>query len=300
MSTLPNRSELTRPNTIEWRITGRCNEECAYCYGPLKAVHPTDAIIGSILDVLVKSEVEVIRFSGGEPLTYGGIGSVIQKLARGGKRVVLSTNGLRFVELRKYLDPYLSKLNISLDGYDARTHSLCGRTPAGFEKAIDSLNSVTLEPPPYLVKVGTVISAHSIQEPTLLIRMYELLATKRVDRWKIYQYIPEGPIVDSSLRVSDDLFEQLKGQLVSCSASRTAAGHRAMDITFASAESRSGAYFIIQPFGDVIVPVGNSLETKEAAIGNVLAEPLRTLYIRWLQLANTGKHLANTSLLRRQ
>lgn len=291
---------LIRPSAIEWRITGRCNEECAYCYGPRKSVHPEDATVRSILEILIRSETEIIRFSGGEPLIYSDIASVIRDLALAGKRVVLSTNGLRFVNLRRELDPYLAKLNISLDGYDARTHSLCGRTPIGFERAVAALDSVSMDPPHYMVKVGTVVTSKSARETDILNLTYELLIGRRVNRWKIYQYVPEGPIVDLSLRVTDDVFNELKTDLETYIASRIGGTPASLIVEFASAESRSGAYFIIEPLGEVIVPIGNGASTEEVHIGNVLDTPLSILYSRWAEIADARHHFLNNFVVRCQ
>lgn len=291
---------LPQPTSIEWRITGLCNENCAYCYGPPKIVHPDDETVARILTIIKDSNVNIIRFSGGEPLIYEPICSIFQELWRAKKRVVLSTNGLRFAALRKDIDPFIEKMNISVDGYDARTHSLCGRTPIGFERAVAALESLTSQPPPYLVKVGTVITSKSAHEPDLLPRLYDFLLSKRVDRWKIYQYVPEGPIVDPDLCVSDDLFTRLGEELSSYTNKVSANGNPHLQFELSSAEARSGAYFIVEPRGEVIVPIGDSKQTSELHLGNILDVPLPTLFARWNEVYNSNNHLANNFIVKKK
>ncbi len=276
----------------EWRVTGVCNLRCLYCYGPEHTVRPSDDELAGVLGALVASPVSVVRFSGGEPLLVPGITSIIRELHTAGKTVVLSTNGVRFLELRSELEPYLAKVNLSLDGYDAATHSLNGRTPRSFTTALDVLAALSSTPPPFTVKVGTVLTARNIGVGDLLPRMYDLLRDHAVDRWKIYQYIPEGPIVDHTLRVSDDLFRYTEEALQrkhDLSSGR-------LEVAFASADSRSSAYFIVQPNGDVLIPVGDSSRTEERLVGNVLTQSWDDVANAWASLADPGNHQRNLSV----
>src|SRR5438128_1317427 len=100
--------KCTGPLTIEWRITGRCNEGCYYCYGPEKEIHPSKEVANQIATVLLQTDAKVIRFSGGEPLIHASIVPVIKRLSHFGKQIVLSTNGLRFCALRPELEPFLA------------------------------------------------------------------------------------------------------------------------------------------------------------------------------------------------
>lgn len=285
------------PEVVEWRITGRCNERCQYCYGPKKIIDPSTSTVNEIATRLADSNVPVVRFSGGEPMLRNDFKDVCQRLHDAGKKVVLSTNGLRFRESRCWLDPLVTKVNFSLDGFDPRTHAQAGnRKPESFDTLIEGLRNLAEKPPCYPIKIGTVITAHNAFESDLLKKMYGLIVNFPITRWKIYQYIPEGPEANLELRVSDELFDHLQSELHAWLNSGKVQTSL-MPIHFASAASRSAAYFIIQPMGEVFVPIGGSdgLVT-ESYIGNFLESPAQHLFESWAQLANIENHKKNLSL----
>lgn len=277
----------------EWRITGVCNLRCVYCYGPEHSFAPAPEHVSGILSALVASPIPVVRFSGGEPLLVQGIEEVISKLHDAGKAVILSTNGTRYLSLKDKIEPAIAKLNVSVDGFDPESHALNGRKPDSFSTALGVLESLAERDHTFKVKVGTVLTARNIGVKDLLPKMYDLISSLPVHRWKIYQYVPEGPIVDPSLRVSDELFKFQESVL------RSYVGPRpVIDIGFASASSRTGAYFIIQPDGQVIVPVGDSNVTVEETLGNIITDPFEQVASRWERLSHQGNHFKNLSLER--
>jgi len=281
-------------SAIEWRITGRCNEDCVYCYGPKKDVHPLDEELYGICRVLSTSPVPVIRFSGGEPLLIKGIAEIFATLKEAGKTVVLSTNARRFTKLRPSIEKSLDKINVSLDGYDEETHSINGRRSAGFVGAIEALNDLRTTPPSYPVKVGTVLTSRNIAVPDLLPKMFDLLQQYPVDRWKVYQYIPEGPIVDDVLRVDDTIYRAVTQSFLERIGDRV----DRPQVEFSSASDRDRAYFIVQPKGDVIIPVGDNWKTDEVRLGNVLTDKMEDLIAKWQTIAKEENHQRNISVMR--
>lgn len=273
-------------SVIEWRITGRCNEKCCYCYGPAKDVSPTRAQLLGIQQAITASPVPAVRLSGGEPLLVRDIANILSSLKAAGKTVILSTNGRRLQVLRPKLEASLDKLNLSIDGYDAATHAINGREEASFDHAMAALDDLARTPPAYVLKVGTVITSRNLGVPDLLKRMWEILYVYPVNRWKIYQYVPEGPVLDNSLRITDGQFRELEDQF------RASIGHPAWgpSVEFSCASSRDGAYFIIEPRGEVIVPIGNGRKTTEVTIGNVLSDSFVDLLARWQTVGSNDNH----------
>jgi hypothetical protein len=128
--------------------------------------------------------------------------------------------------------------------------------------------------------------------------MYAIIASKNVHRWKIYQYIPEGPIVDTTLTISDDAFRELELRFREFLKRSSTPSSSALEVTFAPAASRTGAYFIIEPLGDVIVPIGDSRTTREVHIGNIVRTRWEVLMKRWDRLRDDSNHLLNNSHFR--
>jgi MoaA/NifB/PqqE/SkfB family radical SAM enzyme len=280
-------------SVVEWRVTGACNLRCVYCYGPDHRITADGEQTWRVAEAICRFPASVVRISGGEPLLVRNIDKVVRFLREKGMLVVLSTNGTRFGTLRGLLEPHLSKLNLSLDGYSEETHSLNGRTAASFRDVHDILRSFLVAPPQFKVKVGTVITSRNMVVPDLLDGILTLIVRFPVDRWKIYQYVPEGPMVDPSLRVPDDFFTHLHediGRRIDCRKQQ-------LDIAFSSAASRDAGYFIVQPRGEVLVPVGDSSRVLECPLGNILSDELATIMDRWEKISSISHHLGNLNLV---
>jgi DNA-binding Lrp family transcriptional regulator len=127
--------------------------------------------------------------------------------------------------------------------------------------------------------------------------MYDLIKQFPVERWKIYQYIPEGPIVDASLCVGNELFAFIKERFIQSLDRQD--GRLGLDISFSSAADRDSAYFIVQPLGDVIIPSGDNEATSEVPVGNLLTDPVEVVVDRWSQVASMRNHRSNLSVLNR-
>jgi MoaA/NifB/PqqE/SkfB family radical SAM enzyme len=113
-----------------FHLTGHCNLNCAYCedYG---ARRPDDnlaelgtlslAEASQVLTILRQAATNLI-FTGGEPLLYPDIGTLVMqaKTKHRFKNLTLLTNGLLLTKHTNIL-PYLDRLVISLDSLDT-TH----------------------------------------------------------------------------------------------------------------------------------------------------------------------------------
>lgn len=280
---------MIEPRVVEWRITGICNERCVYCYGPEKDVNPKTSIVEKIATTLAVSPVETIRFSGGEPLLVPNFRNVLETLKSHGKKVVLSTNGVTLKRDRVWLDSLVDKLNLSIDGATPEAHSINGRKEMGFALASAALVKFAELPARYPIKIGTVYTSRNFASKNHLLDMYEMLAQYPLAEWKIYQYIPEGPIVDLDLKITDQQFAETE------EAFRRAVPNPKFDIIFASATTRLAAYFIVQPEGEVIIPVWDSanVAADEVTCGNILVDSFGDISKTWASHAVIDNHLAN-------
>ena len=104
------------PVAVGWTLTDRCNLDCAYCrFG--KSPRPeldTDAVL-SVLDQMPRAGVELVSFTGGEPLLRADIGAVLSRARELGLTVKLNTNG-RLVPKRPDVLRHVHAVQISLDG----------------------------------------------------------------------------------------------------------------------------------------------------------------------------------------
>lgn len=111
-------------------LTNRCNLRCSHC-----CISANESIIGehfsttemfSVIDKILELEPDSITISGGEPLVREDVYEILEYLSSKFKgTVILMTNGILINEgnIHKII-PYVSNIDISIDGVDEKSCSL--------------------------------------------------------------------------------------------------------------------------------------------------------------------------------
>lgn len=115
---------------VQVHPTLRCNLACTHCYSSssprMRGDLSTDALIAR-LERLRREGYDVVSFSGGEPLMYGGFDQVAVAAKAMGFRINAITNGLLLTPKRvARLSEIVSVLGLSLDGSPARHDRMRG------------------------------------------------------------------------------------------------------------------------------------------------------------------------------
>jgi cyclic pyranopterin phosphate synthase len=131
-------------------VTDRCNFRCAYClpHGSVKSLAEEPALSTEEIRRLVEGFAAMglwkVRITGGEPTLRRDIVELVEMVSSvaGVRRVALSTNGYRLIELAGALrEAGLVALNVSVDTLDRERfraitgHDLLGRVLDGIEVA---------------------------------------------------------------------------------------------------------------------------------------------------------------------
>jgi MoaA/NifB/PqqE/SkfB family radical SAM enzyme len=112
------------PQKVIWRITDRCDLDCAHCgsHGPLEApeVLSLDELL-AIAEDIAETGCETVVISGGEPLVHEGWQAVAEALLQSGVGVTLVTNGSRFsADVASWCrDAGIAAVHFSVDGTEA-------------------------------------------------------------------------------------------------------------------------------------------------------------------------------------
>lgn len=137
---------------VQWDVTSVCNLDCAHCREKSTTSSPkhdlnADEIV-SVIDQIVDFNTHTLSLAGGEPLLARHIWDILKYSKGKFKRLVLSTNGTLITdEIATKLAFYLTNVQISVDGPDAKTHDYI-RGEGTFDKtmrAIESLKKVGLQ-----------------------------------------------------------------------------------------------------------------------------------------------------------
>lgn len=260
---------------IDWRITSYCNNNCHYCYASERFGELTRKDIFLLIERIVEFGCERVCISGGEPLLCQYTLDVIKELHNNDISVYLSTNGTDYIEKRKFIEPYITKLSLPLDGYDESSNAINGREYSGFSDVIEILELYKAEEHKFAIKIGTVLTKKNLKK-IHFDNIYNILKNYPIDMWKIYEFIPEEKGVENVRELQIKLSELE----VFLSSINDILHSNIMNVIFAKRKSRNSAYFIIRPDGKVILPVDRKI-VNEKILGNLLTETLEDILERW-------------------
>ncbi|MDE6753031.1 MAG: radical SAM protein [Muribaculaceae bacterium] len=124
-------------------LTNECNMRCPHCYmyaGPqLNNELRCDEILKTI-DELASNGIKSIVFSGGEPLLNSYFKEFVQQAYKNKMEVEVLSNGTLWNEgLIKELAPFLSSVQISIDGFDENSNAIV-RGKGNFLKALNTVD----------------------------------------------------------------------------------------------------------------------------------------------------------------
>lgn len=260
---------------IDWRITSYCNDNCHYCYASDWFGELTRKDIFLLVEKIVESGCKRVCISGGEPLLCQCTLDVIKELYISDISVYLSTNGTNYMEQRKFIEPYITKLSLPLDGFDESSNAINGRKPSGFNDVIEILELYKAVEHKFAIKIGTVLTKKNLTKKHFF-NMYDILKNYPVDMWKIYEFIPEerGIKNERELQIK---FNELE---VFLSSINDILNSNIINVIFTKRKSRNSAYFIIRPDGKVIIPVDRK-NVNEKVLGNLLTESLKDILKKW-------------------
>lgn len=133
-----------RLENVSFEITRQCNLQCKHCYadaGVKLADELTIKEVYQVIDELYNTGVLSITFTGGEPLLHPHIFTLIEYARKKPLTVVLFTNGTLLTEgaVQKLKELSVYRVNVSIDGPDAKTHDTFRGVTGAFEKTIEGI-----------------------------------------------------------------------------------------------------------------------------------------------------------------
>ncbi len=130
---------------IGWEITGQCNLKCAHCF-TAAATRPHDELSTTecrrVIDSLHTLGVEMIGWTGGEPLLRADLEELSAYAWEKGMRSTITSNGVLMSEERaaNLIAAGNRTIQISLDGSTAaRNHLMRGTTDAEYDAVVKAI-----------------------------------------------------------------------------------------------------------------------------------------------------------------
>lgn len=280
-----------RLSVIDWRITSKCNNECYHCYGSkaLDTVKDLDRII----EFIKYSRCQAVCITGGEPLLENRSFDAIKKLYSANISIFLSTNGTNYMANRERIEPYIKKLSLPLDGFDKQSNTVNGRIPKSFNRVTEILNFYQKNPPKFKIKIGTVLTKRNMYQEHFE-KMYKFLCHYNIiSKWKIFELLPEGQGYTSfsEFGYTSEEYNEMASRIDKYVTENSLNNNFIID--YSRRKPRNGAYFIILPNADVIIPIDNGAFVEERLVGNIITDSFDKIITSWENQCNVENCFEN-------
>jgi len=187
---------------IFWETTAGCNLECVHCrrLEVSKELSKSDltteegrALISSIAEFAKP----ILVLSGGEPLMRPDIFLLARHARQSGLATALATNGTLITRAvaREIKNADISRVSVSIDGADDKTHDKFRKIPGSFDQALQGIRH--LKEHGVSVQFNCTIARHNVNQ---LDALFHLAETLGADAFHIFMLVPVG----CGVEIADD------------------------------------------------------------------------------------------------
>lgn len=260
-------NNINQFHVANWLISEECNEDCRFCICEHKKGHLEIDKAMAVIDILSNNKINVIKFTGGEPLLYPEIWDVLAYAKSKHIETHLHTNGLLLT--RDKLDTigsYVDVLGICLDGSTQEIQSAVSRPANHFDQTINILKN--RKPSESKIAVRTLLCDSNKDD---IINIGNMLCDYNISCWIIFQFRAHGRGKEnrSFFEISDDAYTNIQYQLDSNFKDR-------LKIVMISRGIAHSPYFFINSQGDVFTI--HPEKEENLFIGNILEDDFNKLF----------------------
>jgi heme b synthase len=182
-----------KPRLIAWELTGACNLKCKHCRGSSTETPDPDELSTNeafrLIDEIVDFASPILILSGGEPLMRGDVYEIARYGVDKGLRVVLATNGTPVTRdvAEKLKSAGISRISVSIDGADAKTHDAFRGVSGAFDGAMRGISEILKAG--ISLQINTTIAKENIDE---IPKILDLSTNLGADALHIFLLVPTG------------------------------------------------------------------------------------------------------------
>lgn len=172
---------LSMPITVQYEVSGDCNQECIFCYNVWKGggVSTSMSITLSpekrwqVIEKIIALDVFEVILSGGEPLFVPEICKMISRFTEKNIKTYLITNGTLLTKDMAYRlkEAGLDGIQISLHGSNAKIHETITKTPWSFNKTITGIKNTVEFFDPESISINMVLVKNNYTDIGATMRM---------------------------------------------------------------------------------------------------------------------------------
>ena len=231
--------------SVNWHVTMNCNYNCRFCfYKNTKGEFIDLDKAENKLKKLRSIGIDKINITGGEPLLYKKLNSLLKMAKSAGFTVSIVTNGSLLNEINiSEMAEIVDWIGISVDSADERIESELGR---GCGNHIENVKHVSKLINGYGIKLKINTTVTKLNYNEKLTDLVEYLAP---ERWKVFQVLQlkgqNDDALDLSITTEEfENFKKINGDLILKNGTKP---------IFESNTDMLDSYFIIGPDGNIIL-----------------------------------------------
>lgn len=193
--------------TIGLKVTLSCKMNCPFCCEGIKDnVEYEPEIFINLIKILSKAGTKRICFTGGEPLLYPYINTIIEYANRKKIETILLTSDGKALNSLSVEPKYITSIRISIHGIGKSHDNVVGRCGA-FQEIENALNSIKSK---YNnIYVATVLTTQNYNE---INSISEWCISKGIKRFYIFNLLSSGlgkEYIDYNGRISSESFNKI-------------------------------------------------------------------------------------------
>lgn len=203
------------PEEIMIEVTPRCNFSCRFCFNKISFAKNGRKIkefsfeyVKKIIDNIVRSQIKIIRFTGGEPLLRKDIFELLKYAKNRGLETRLNTNGsLVGPKTAKKLKGIVDNVLIPIESWTEAKESKAAGLGNVLEKKIKAVKLLKKQGIK-IVRAGTVATEENILN---FDKIADIIFKLPLDEWELYRPI----IIDKKNNLNPYLINHLADKLIS-------------------------------------------------------------------------------------
>lgn len=139
--------KISPPRIVAWEVTRTCMMSCCHCRAGASNKHYEGELSTEecfkVIDSLAECGISILILTGGEPMVRDDIYEIVTYSKEKGLRVVMAPCGLllNIENCRKLLSSGISRISLSLDGANERTHDFFRGMSGAFSKLIEGIKA---------------------------------------------------------------------------------------------------------------------------------------------------------------
>ncbi len=157
LNTSYNMNTLKYPISVYYKVTSNCMLNCSFCsQGDMKKQSMDIDKAKDVLNQLKNLGIDLITYTGGEPLLYKYIDELIKYGKELGFEQVLVTNGLHLLKHKSSLK-YIDVIGVSIHGSE-KIHDMLTQKKGSYQEALNNLKEINKIYPNIKITINYTVS----------------------------------------------------------------------------------------------------------------------------------------------